>query len=258
MRKDLAPSLIDLSAIDSTPGRDEVRVYRVDLAAGPEGDDFRASPGWADLSTDERARADRLVRARDGRRFVQCRGALRAILGGLLGVDPAAVEFHAGPGGKPILSQPGGSRWRFNVTHSGELALIAVAWGRELGVDVELARPIQQAARIVESYFTAAEVAEFLKLDEDDRAGAFIRGWTRKEAVVKAQGVGLAGLATEFETLFGLGAPGDSFRPCEPMPDVLGWRLWEATPRPGYVATLAIEASGPGDGVAGPAGATLR
>lgn len=240
MRNDLAPSLIDFPAGASSPGPDDVRVYRVDLSAGPEGDDFRASAGWADLSADERARAERLVRARDGRRFVHCRGALRGLLGGLLGIAPASVEFHAGPGGKPILSQPGGSRWRFNVTHSGELALIAVAWGRELGVDVEMARPIQQAARIVESYFTAAEVAEFLKLDEDGRAEAFIRGWTRKEAVVKAQGVGLAGLATGFETLFGLATPGDSFRSCEPMPEVLGWRLWEATPRPGYVATLAV------------------
>lgn len=236
----------------------EVLVFRVDLDAGPEGDDFRRLAAWRDLAADERARAERLVRARDGRRFVLCRAALRAILGGLLQVEPAAVAFEAGPGGKPMLARPDGRPCRFNVTHSGDLALIAVSWGRELGVDVELTRPIQQAARIVESYFTAAEVAEFLKLDEADRAGAFIRGWTRKEAVVKAQGVGLAGLATEFETLFGLAPPGDSFRPCEPMSDVLGWRLWEATPRPGYVATLAVETAGRGDGVAGPAGATLR
>jgi 4'-phosphopantetheinyl transferase len=155
-------------------------------------------------------------------------------------VGPGDVAFRAGPGGKPILVQPDGSRWRFNVTHSEELALIAVAWDRELGVDVERVRPIEQASRIVESYFTAAEVAEFRGLAEGEQAAAFIRGWTRKEAVVKAQGVGLAGLATEFETRFGLAPAGDSFRPCSPMPEVLGWRLWEASPRPGHAATLAV------------------
>lgn len=240
MREDLAPSLIDFDESAAAPEPGRVRVSRVDLSAGPEGDDFRGMSAWRDLSADERARAERLVRARDGRRFVRCRGALRAILGDLLGVAPAEVEFEVGPGGKPSLRQPADSCWRFNVTHSGELALIAVTSGRELGVDVELTRPIQQSSRIVESYFTAAEVAEFLKLDEAERAAAFIRGWTRKEAVVKAQGVGLAGLATEFETLFGLAPPGEAFRPCLPMPEVLGWRLWESAPRPGYVATLAI------------------
>ncbi|WP_337177618.1 4'-phosphopantetheinyl transferase superfamily protein [Paludisphaera sp.] len=246
MPDDLAPALTDHLATASPPGRGEIRVFRVDLSAGPEGDDFRRLAEWADLDAEERARAERLVRPRDGRRFVRCRGALRSLLGGLLGATAAEVAFRVGPGGKPILVQPGGSRWRFNVTHSDELALIAVAWDRELGVDVERVRPIQQAARIVESYFTAAEVAEFRKLAEADQAEAFIRGWTRKEAVVKAQGVGLAGLATEFETLFGLAPPGESFRPCLPMPEVLGWRLWEATPRPGHVATLAVGPHGGG------------
>ena len=243
MRDDPTPCLTDFPA---SPAAGDVTVFRVDLGAGPDGDDFRSLPSWADLSEDERVRAGRLVRARDGRRFVRCRGALRAILGGLLGIEPAGVTFEAGPGGKPVLPGSLAAGWRFNVSHSGELALIAVSRGFEVGVDVELARPIQQAGRIVESYFTAAEVAEFLKLDEEERASAFIRGWTRKEAVVKAQGVGLAGLATEFETLFGLAPPGDSFRPCTPLAEVLGWRLWEVTPRPGYVATLAVAAPGPG------------
>jgi len=225
----------------SDPG--EVHVYRVDLGPGPEGDDFRSMAEWGHLSDDERARAGRLVRPRDGRRFVRCRGALRTILGGLTGVSAPDVRFRVGPGGKPALpsedrDEP--SAWRFNVSHSGELALIAVARHLELGVDVEQARSIQQADRIVQSYFTAAEVDEFLKLDEEGRAAAFIRGWTRKEAVVKAQGVGLAGLATEFETLFGTPPPADRFRPCAPWPVVLGWTLWEIAPRPGYVATLAV------------------
>ena len=79
------------------------------------------------------------------------------------------------------------------MTHSDELALIALSLDLELGVDLERRRSISQADRIVESYFTPAEQAQFAGLDEPARADAFLRGWTRKEAILKAKGVGLAG-----------------------------------------------------------------
>jgi 4'-phosphopantetheinyl transferase len=225
------------------PGDGETLVYRVALDAFEGGDAFAEAPEWAWLTQEERARAERLVRPRDGRRFVVCRGALRAIVGGLLGLAPDEVRFRAGPGGKPVLSPDGGGGrppLHFNVTHSGELALVAVDWTRELGVDVEKARPISEAARIVRSYFTEAETEQFHRFDEDARPAAFIRGWTRKEAILKAKGVGLAGLATGFETMFGVRDLDADFVPCSPSPIVLGWTLWEASPQPGYVAALAM------------------
>jgi 4'-phosphopantetheinyl transferase len=118
---------------------------------------------------------------------------------------------------------------------------VAVNWTRELGVDVEKTRPISEAGRIVRSYFTETETEHFHRLDEDARPGAFIRGWTRKEAILKAKGVGLAGLATGFETMFGVHDLALEFVPCSPSPIVLGWALWEACPQPGYVAALALE-----------------
>lgn len=237
------PRLFDHAEAAAPPelGDDEVRVYAVDLAGG---DRFAELAEWEWLAPAERSRAERLVRPRDGRRFVRCRGALRTILGQLLDLPAAAVEFQVGPGGKPVLrseSESDRPAIRFNVSHSGELALIAVSRRRELGVDVEMTRPISQADRIVESYFTAAERAEFLAAPEADRPAAFIRGWTRKEAILKAQGVGLAGLATGFETRFGPGDPnGRAFVRCAPHPTVLGWALWETAPRAGYVAALAV------------------
>ena len=238
------PILLDYQRGVRRPDEHDVLVFRVDLL-GDASDAFRELPQWQWLSEEERQRAARFVRPRDGRRFVRCRAALRSIVGGLLDLAPPDVSFQVGPGGKPKLPDLDGTAppWRFNVSHSGELALIAVSRTRELGVDIEAFRPIQQADRIVASYFTASEVREFEKLDEEGRAAAFIRGWTRKEAVVKAQGVGLAGLATEFETLFGEDKPGEEFRPCSPLSEVLGWRIWEISPSPGYVATLAVESS---------------
>src|SRR5262249_30749031 len=93
--------------------------------------------------------------------------------------------------------------------------------------------------RIVESYFTEAERVHFATLAEPARYEAFIRGWTRKEAILKAQGVGLAGLAAGYETMFGSGGLSRRFTLASPLPRVHGWTLWEAAPREGYVAALA-------------------
>ncbi|QEH34713.1 4'-phosphopantetheinyl transferase psf-1 [Aquisphaera giovannonii] len=228
-------------------GAGELRVFVVSL--GDDSDrDVAFEPAtfgdWAILDDVERARALRFVRGRDRRRFAVCRAALRRILGALLEVPPGAVEFAAGTGGKPVLAA-GIDRMperplHFNVSHSGELALIAACRGRELGVDIEQERPVREAKRIVESYFTPAELDRFAALDDLAQELAFLRGWTRKEAILKAIGVGLAGLATGYETMFGDDPLTPAFRPAGPRFRVHGWQLWEGRPRAGYIAALAV------------------
>lgn len=234
----------------------EVRIVRIDLSLGNESDDeagdLTSLPEWKVLSQAEQARGLRLIRHRDRRRFVVCRGAVRMVLGQLLSVPAHEVVFRGGPGGKPELDpaehgrggpDQGHALPRFNVTHSGELALLALCRDRELGIDLERQKTISEAARIVESYFTPAECAQFLDLPESVRGVTFLRGWTRKEAILKARGVGLAGLATSFETMFGMANLDRNFRPTEPLPQVQGWSLWEAAPRDDYVAALAVQSS---------------
>ena len=219
-------------------------VFRVDLGPRQETDQLELLSEWPILAAEEQARASRFVRVRDGRRFVLCRGALRLILAQLVQVPPQDITFRFGPGGKPELlaktGQVDGLLPHFNVSHSHELALIALCLGRELGVDIERRRSISQADRIVESYFTAVEQAQFLALDEPGRDEAFIRGWTRKEAILKAKGVGLAGLAAGYETMFGTEPLSGHFRLASPLPRVQEWTLWEATPGEDYVAALAV------------------
>ena len=130
----------------------------------------------------------------------------------------------------------GRSALQFNVSHSAGLGLIAVGADRALGVDVEKVRPITEAERIVASYFTPAELAAFGAIADGAKAVAFLRGWTRKEAILKGLGIGLAGLATHYETWFGIGALTSRFVAATPLARVGDWYLWEATPRPGYVA----------------------
>jgi 4'-phosphopantetheinyl transferase len=176
---------------------------------------------------------------------------LREILGGLLGEPAGALRFRARARGKPELD-PGGPvevrpALRFNVSHSSHLAVIAVCRGQELGIDLEHLRPIGEAEHIVESFFSAREQAEFAAIALEARALAFLRGWTRKEAILKGLGVGIAGLADRHETGFGTGEVPIRFAPAVPCSRVGEWQLWEASPRSGFVATVACQLGPAGD-----------
>ena len=142
----------------------------------------------ADLSPDERQRAARFTRDEPRRRFVVSRGALRTILGHHLGVAPRDVPLAYANNGKPELKA---GELHFNLTHSGELALVAVAKGCAVGVDLERVRPVRQRDEIAGRYFAPAEIGAILELDESQRTDAFLRCWTRKEAVLKVIGTGL-------------------------------------------------------------------
>ena len=226
---------------------DEIGVWLVELDAGLESqaeiDETEPGRELEVLDAEERARAARFVRARDRRRFARCRSALREILGGLVCEQPGALRFRAVARGKPELDFPNIDEKkppvRFNVSHSSDLAVIAVCRGRELGVDLEQVRAIGEAERIVESFFSASELAEFGRLVPDEKAMAFVRGWTRKEAILKGLGIGIAGLADRYETGFGSGEVTGRFSPALPNSLVGAWRLWEASPRSGFVATVA-------------------
>ena len=238
--------------------RSEVFVWLVDLDAELSPDDVDvAEPGQelGVLSEDERARSARFVRAIDRRRFARCRASLRQILGSLLGESPDSLKFRATGQGKPEIDleatgiDEGDARaaLRFNVSHSSGLALIGVCRGHDLGVDLERIKHMSEADRIVASFFSPAERVEFVAIPDDLKALAFFRGWTRKEAVLKGLGTGLAGLAAHYETGFGTTELPAHFVPATPSPRVEEWRIWEAAPRAGYVATVAVRVRSTGD-----------
>ncbi|WP_434628787.1 4'-phosphopantetheinyl transferase family protein [Chromobacterium sp. CV08] len=145
------------------------------------------------LSPDERRHAGRFVRPRDGARYAAARNALRHLLAAALDADPAALEFASEGGGKPWL--PAHPELGFNLSHSGDAALVALARGLRLGVDLEQRRRDGRELEwrgIAESYFSARER---LALAGGDATRRFLRMWTAKEAVLKAIGSGLSGLA---------------------------------------------------------------
>jgi 4'-phosphopantetheinyl transferase len=192
------------------------------------------------LSEDEVERADRFCFERDRRRYVCARGALRELLSRYLRVESRDITFRYGTNGKPALDGGLDGLLAFNVSHSGELALIAIGRGMELGVDVEAVRPMQDAGDIAARFFAPGEHERLMSLPDDERTNAFFACWTRKEAYLKALGSGLAKPLDAFEVTF---APDEA-----PALLVYGddretarWRISDLAPGGGYAGALVTE-----------------
>jgi len=169
-----------------------IDVWVIDLEASPV-----PTPGLDGLlSPVERDRARRYIFPTDAYRFRLCRAMLRAGLGWLLRKSPQAIEFKTGDHGKPHLSES--SDVRFNVSHSSRLALIAFSRVGDVGVDVEEVREDIEALEIASANFSETEAARISAATTvEDRARLFVRIWTRKEAIMKAAGIGIQdGLGT--------------------------------------------------------------
>jgi 4'-phosphopantetheinyl transferase len=145
------------------------------------------------LAMDERERADAFRFAYLRRRYVVTRGVLRQLLATYLTADAASLRFHFSALGKPsLVERVDSTSLSFNVSHSEEIALIAAARGRELGVDIERIRAIEDADGVAEHYFCPPE-RDALRLSQgDSKTKHFFTYWTRKEALLKATGDGLS------------------------------------------------------------------
>lgn len=211
-----------------------VRVWFASLAAlAAQGD-----PRWDHISEDERVRSQRFHFARDGRAYVAGRGWARQVIGGLLGVGPAEVRFTYGRHGKPELAFPEEAGFRFNISHADDVICLAVASGREVGVDVEWISLPPEATDIAESHFSPGERRAFEACPERHRALAFARCWTRKEAVLKALGSGLATPLAQFDV--SIGSTPALLRTGPGMGSTAGWTLLEVPAPQDYVAAVAL------------------
>jgi len=152
------------------------------------------------LSGDEKQRAVRFVFERDRRFFAACRSALRIILGRYLEARAEEIEFVYSAKGKPHVTSK--TDLRFNVSHSGGVAIFAFTRGCEVGVDVELVRLIPEIENIARRFFCPEECSQLLAMASDERPKAFFRCWTRKEAYIKATGDGLSAPLDQFRVTF--------------------------------------------------------
>lgn len=217
-----------------TPSLEEgdVFVWRVGLGVG-EGEECAAR---ALLSPDEAARCDRFKFAHLRRRYAVARAALRRILGTVLGMAPESVRFEYGVHDKPALAGTDGGVV-FNVSHSGDLALIAVGRCAELGVDVEYMKRERACREIAVRFFAHEEIEAMDAMRGDAYVRAFYRCWTRKEAFVKARGGGLSIALSSFAVSVDDRARLVRLDGCaEPERE---WRLFSLEPAASFAACVA-------------------
>ncbi len=165
----------------------EVHVWRIELDCATKA----VAALRATLSSEEEQRATRFrsIELRD--RWTVAHGALRCILATYARCEPDVLEFCEGPQGKPALASPV-EDFPFNLTHTGSLALVAIAGSGRVGIDAESVRSESDVEGLSRRFFAPAETAEILALTPDARLSAFFTCWTRKEAFVKALGGGLS------------------------------------------------------------------
>ncbi len=221
--------------------RNEVHVWRADLDVSPQClGVLRRTLDEAELS-----RAARCAFERDRRNFVAAHGMLRSILGRHLAVEPGRIRFSYGPHGKPALANGADSGdLRFNMSHSGTLALYAVTHGLEVGVDVEFIRDDLDCEQIANRFFSPGEVAAIRAIPEGERHEAFFKCWTRKEACIKAVGEGLSIPLDRFEVSAQLGRLERRVHIGAGAGRGADWWVLDLLPGPGYAAALAARGQG--------------
>ena len=183
------------------------------------------------LSVDERRRAAAFHFARDRSRFVAARGQLRMLLAAHVGAPASTLEFRPGAHGKPALARPRGPF--FNTSRSGEIGLCALSETGEVGCDIERLDPRLCDPDVARRFFAAAEVSVLERLPADQQLDGFFNCWTRKEAFVKALGLGLSHSLHAFCVSL---APGGSARF---LGGAEGWAVASLDPAPGYRAAIA-------------------
>jgi 4'-phosphopantetheinyl transferase len=210
-------------------GAHALRLWRADLRLAPALD--------ALLSADERERAERFVFEQDRVRFVSARATLRHILARYLAVDAAALRFSYGPHGKPELAFPI-CDLRFNLAHSGELALYAFTRQRRVGIDVEHVRADLKIANLLSGVFTSDEQQQLATLPDEQRRLAFFTGWARKEAYLKARGDGFSYAPDRFAVSV---LPSETAHLRLPLDVQETWSLYALDAGPAYAAAAVVE-----------------
>ena len=192
------------------------------------------------LSPDEHTRVNGLVFERPLNQFIAARGILRVILGQYLNTSPANIEFEYGPQGKPFIKSNSTSL-QFNVSHSENKAIYAIAQNAEVGIDIEKIHHIDDCLKIAQRFFSPQEVSELNKQPSDELQTAFLTCWTRKESYIKAIGQGISMPLDKFSVSVSLNEP-PKLISNELEPDELNkWTFTSIAPIDGYVGTVACE-----------------
>jgi len=198
------------------------------------------------LGTSELTVADSYRREPLRPRFVARRGILRCLLGQYLGVEPAHVAFTTGRHGKPLLAPSSASRdIHFNVADSEDLAVFAFCAEGDVGIDIERVRPVPDVDRLAQRFFTCTEAAAVCATPGPRKITAFLTCWTRKEAYLKALGIGLEVALDSFEVSVGPERPARLLTVDGSWWAARSWTMLDVPPVDGAVGALAVRLAQP-------------
>jgi 4'-phosphopantetheinyl transferase len=197
------------------------------------------------LSPEERARAQRFYFERDRSHWAVARGLLRLLLAHYTHTDPREIRLQANAYGKPrLVFPPLHLPLQFNLSHSVDLALYAFSWQRHLGVDVEYMRTDIAYDELAQHSFSPSEQTALLHLPAEQKHQAFYNCWTRKEAYIKARGMGLSLPLDLFDVELLPGKPTALLHSREQSEEVSRWSMRELLPEAGYAGALVVEGHG--------------
>ncbi len=201
------------------------------------------------LTEKERDKAGRFRFESDRRRYIIAHGFLRTLLGAYAQTSPEQLIFDAGPYGKPYLLPQSGScaqnnvRVFFNLSYSHEMILLAVTLDGEVGADVEFMRPIADIDVIAQHFFSQEEQANLVSLPEEQKVAAFYTCWSRKEAVIKAVGLGLAMPLDSFTVSLQADTPRHTVCVFANGAPQSWWNIYALPPVQDYALALAMQSS---------------
>lgn len=223
-----------------------IHVWQLSLAGSPAAVQAAATV----LSAEERERAARFVFERDRVAYVLAHALLREVLGRYAGMAPDELEFRCSAAGKPELTGRAVLQARvrpmdisFNLSHSGGRTLLAVADGREIGVDIEKVRHDLSPLEIASRYFFRSEFAAIADAPPGRQHEAFFRYWTAKEAVLKGPGLGLGFPLESFEIRFEPGLAWATVASADEAQLAGDWFVRTIPQEPGWFAAVAARGS---------------
>ena len=187
---------------------DRVYIWRVSLDQSAANSASHIASWRAMLSVEELCKSEKFSSKKLCHDYIASHAALRFVLGHCLGVSPASVQYANEPVSgnqsglasasttKPTLLLVGKrinqrASLHFNLSHTKGAALIGVALGRELGVDIEWRRPLGDLHNMAKTVMSKLEFEQWLAMPSGERTRGFYNLWTRKEAYLKAIGLGL-------------------------------------------------------------------
>lgn len=223
-------------------GDTSIQLWLFPLSLSPAEHDFVSGL----LSRDERERASRYASEALKRDFVIGRGLLRYLLAAYLNTGPAQIRFDCGTMGKPSVGFPRvWSQLQFNFSQSGGWAIVGMAVGDPIGVDIERVRAFDDYLDVARANFTDVEFQWLNRQVSSERLAAFYSCWTRKEAVVKADGIGIGYGLDRFEIPFDASRDAGFAEVHDATGRLAGWRVMGFVPLEGFFGAVSVRSAQP-------------